>query len=196
MSRFSKALFCGLLLVFSCLSAQDTKVFYLQKISAFLDGLTTLEADFLQFDENGNVIRGHIWLKKPSLMKMRTPAYVIILKDDKVAYYDLGLKEKTVTSAYSSPLSFLLQKRADLRSHLNVLSAQESGDVLSITVCKKDPEADGAITLIFTKDTFRLCGWKLHTNRAQPEASRTISVMLSDQKINQGIPRAEFESVN
>jgi outer membrane lipoprotein-sorting protein len=130
-------------------------------------------------------------------MKMvyrQPPTYVVIAKKNKITHYDCELKEKTETSMYSSPLSFFLERKINLRANLKVLSFYDNGDdMLIIKFCKKDENAEGAVALIFSKNPFTLQKWIIYPDKKNESLSGTVEVSLLNQKTKHSIPSEEFE---
>jgi outer membrane lipoprotein-sorting protein len=162
----------------------------------YLNAVTTFEADFVQTDRYGQKSSGHFFLKRPFLMKMdyrNPPTRTIIAKNNKIIHYDRELKEKTETSMYSSPLSFLLEKKIDLRKNLKMLSVYEETDCLSIKFCKQDDDAEGAVTLVFSKNPLTLRKWIISLDKNGESSAGSVEVVLSNTKSGHSVSAEEFK---
>ncbi|MDR2107270.1 MAG: outer membrane lipoprotein carrier protein LolA [Holosporaceae bacterium] len=162
----------------------------------YLNSVTTFEADFVQTDRYGEKSFGHFFLKRPFLMKMdyrNPPTRVVIAKDNKIIHYDRELKEKTETSMYSSPLSFLLEKKINLRKNLKVLSVTDEADFLSIKFCRKNEEDEGAVTLVFSKNPLTLIKWTVFSDSDDESFSGRVEISLLNPKSGHDIPAEEFK---
>jgi outer membrane lipoprotein-sorting protein len=197
-SRFFKIAVASLLLIFGASHADQKKSSseYLAEIQKYLNDMTTFESDFIQIDKYGGGSFGHFLLKRPFLMKMdyTDPATrAIIAKDDKILCYDKELKEKTITSMHSYPLSFLLERRINLLKNLEVLSIQSGDDFLSVKLARKSKDAEGAITLIFSKNPLTLRKWIVFSDRNDESPSRSVEISLVNWKSRHPISDKEFE---
>ncbi|MDR0677395.1 MAG: outer membrane lipoprotein carrier protein LolA [Holosporaceae bacterium] len=169
-------------------SAED----YLKEVQEYINGLTTFEADFIQTNESGKVSYGRFFLKRPRLMKMiytNPPTYVTVAKGTKITHYNRELKEKTETSIYSSPLSFLLEKKIDFKK-IRVLSMRNSSDTIAMKFCKKDEDSEGAITLFFSRNPLKLQKWIIFPNKNNRTGS--MGILLVNSKAKHNIPDEEF----
>jgi outer membrane lipoprotein-sorting protein len=176
-------------------SAANSRKECVKKVEEYFNGIKTFEANFVQIDKQGHGSVGHFFLKRPHLMKMdyRVPStQVIIVKNNKITHYDRELKEKTETSAYSSPLSFLLEPQISLERHLEILSVHDGKDEFSLKLCKKDGETDGAILLVFSKNPLVLKKWILLEDKKNTAAGNT-EVFLQNHKYGHYISDKEFE---
>ncbi|MDR0968249.1 MAG: outer membrane lipoprotein carrier protein LolA [Holosporaceae bacterium] len=185
------ALFC---LFFTAIG--DELADYIVKVEQYLNNITTFEADFIQIDRSGRVFLGRFFLKRPFLMKMdyTDPAIkVIIAKENKVVVYDRELMEKTETSTYSSPLSFFLERKINLRDNVDLLSIKNEDNYLFLKFCKKDKNAEGAVMLIFSKKPLILRGWIVFSDKNDESPSKSTEISFAKQKSGHFISDKEFE---
>ncbi|MDR0631832.1 MAG: outer membrane lipoprotein carrier protein LolA [Holosporaceae bacterium] len=174
-----------------CANQQD----HVAEVEKYLNDITTFESDFIQVDRRGRVSYGRFFLKRPFLMKMDywdPPTNVIIARNNQIIHYDRELKEKTVTSMYSSPLSFFLEKKIDLQKNLRVLSVRDESDMLSIKFCRKDESAEGAVILVFSKDPMTLRKWIIFPSKSKGSLSDYTEISLMNWKSGHVIPDEEF----
>jgi outer membrane lipoprotein-sorting protein len=193
--------FAGILsgfLVFSSSFAvgQKKTIDYIGEVEKYLNDITTFESDFIQRDKYGRCSRGHLFLKRPHFMKMDytdPSTHVVIAKDNKITHYDRELKEKTETSMYSSPLSFFFERKINLQKNLKVLSIEDGNDFLSIKLCKKNKDEEGAVTLIFSKNPLVLRKWIIFSNKEDQSSYENTEISLINWKSKHSIPDKEFE---
>jgi outer membrane lipoprotein-sorting protein len=189
-------LFLPLVVTFAVSGAVDVSKEYIKKAEEYFNAIGTFEADFVQIDKHGHGALGHFFLKRPYLMKMDyrdPPTQVIIAKNNKITHYDRELKEKTETSAYSSPLSFLLEPQINLERHLKVLAVRDGNDEFSLKLCKKDEETEWAIILVFAKNPLALKKWILLEDKKSASADGNTEVYLRNHKSGHDISDKEFE---
>ncbi|MDR2765850.1 MAG: outer membrane lipoprotein carrier protein LolA [Holosporaceae bacterium] len=172
---------------------------YLEKVEKYFNGITTFESDFVQIDGRGRCSVGRFFLKRPRLMKMdyqNPPTHVIIAKNNRIVHYDRELKERTETSMYSSPLSFLLSPEVNLRKHLKILSIREESDAVFIKFRRKNEDIDGAVILVFSKNPLTLRKWILLENENDEHSDGNIEVSLLNWKLGHDIPSKVFDTFN
>ncbi|MDR2067968.1 MAG: outer membrane lipoprotein carrier protein LolA [Holosporaceae bacterium] len=177
-------------------SKTDKRREHIKKVEEYFNGIRTLEADFVQIDKHGRTSMGHFFLKRPYLMKMDyrdPPTRVIIAKNNKIIHYDRELKEKTETSTYSSPLSFLLEPQINLEQHVDVTSIHDGKDEFSLKFCRKDEEIEEAVLLVFSKNPLTLKEWILLSNKSDVLADGYTEVCLENHRFGHDISDKEFE---
>ena len=161
----------------------------------YLNDLKTFESDFVQRDKCGRYSTGHFFLKRPFLMKMThgNPLIsVIIAKGKKIVYYDVELKEKTETTIHSSPLSFFLESKIDLRKNVKVLSIYDASDAVSIKFCRPNAEDEGTVTLLFSKNPLTLRQWTISSNSVDSSSAASTEISLLNWRSGHSIPDEEF----
>ena len=177
-------------------TATGQKIDWIAKIEDYFNSKLTssVQSDFTQIGSRGGISTGKIFLqRKEGLMKLyyNDPnPNVIIVKDYKLTHFDRDLKEKTVITVYSSPLAFFLEKKVDLKKNVKVVSQDESSDSVTITLKKNGDEDEGAITLLFSKDPFRLRGWVILENN---NYGRQTQIILENTQFKAEFDDKEFD---
>ena len=172
-------------LIISATQAAE-KNFSLDDLEKYLQKLVEIKSDFEQIDKNV-ISKGNFYLNKPKkFMQMiyEAPASLeITLKNKKLIYYDRELKERTETSAHSSPFSFLLKNKVDLKKELQILNVQiMSNNQLRVKLCKKSGD-DGAMMLIFNKNPLSLVGWIIFEDKNDESYQKSVEIRLINPKI-------------
>ena len=183
-----KIIYAIFLLMISTIQAKVAE-FSLNDLEKYFQNLIEIRADFQQIDKNV-ICEGTFYLNKPKkFMQMiyKEPASLeITLKNKKLIYYDRELKEMTETSAHSSPLSFLLKNKVNLKKEVQILSVKTSlNDQLYVKLCKKN-EDEGAITLIFNKNPLSLVGWIIFEDKNEESYQKSVEIWLINPKIKRG----------
>ena len=163
----------------------------IQQIEKYFNSITTFEADFVQTDAYGRESFGHFYMKMPSMMKMDyidPPTHVMIACANKIVHYDRELEEKDEIPLSASPLSFLLKRNVNFkRFRIKILKNEE--DVLIIRLSRQN--ADGAITLVFSKNPFLLREWFIIEDIRRPQ--NFVQITLFNWRYGQPIDDAEFK---
>ena len=172
---------------------------YLKQVEQFFNSISTFKSDFIEISSKGWQSCGSFAMKRhPAMLKMDykiPPTKIIIVKNNKVIYYDKELKEKSVTSVYSSPLAFFLDPKINIRENLEVISCLKMNSMLVMVFRKKGDkdEENGVVALIFSLKPFQLTGWEIYRNSTQMDIEIPIRVYLKEPKINQKISDDEFK---
>lgn len=143
-----------LALLFST-SAQADDAALAQKVEGYLNSLTTISADFVQLDAEGNASGGKFLLKRPGKFKWeyddRQP--ILIVSDGgQLVYYDKKMKEVSYVSADNTLANFLARKTIKLSGDVKLVSITENGNEIRAKIMQKGKPDQGMLTMIF-KDT-------------------------------------------
>lgn len=183
-------------------------------IEDFLNTIRTWRADFLETDSQGRISRGIFLLKKsPAMMKMDyiDPATrVIVVKNHKVIFYDKELKEKSITSVHSSPLSFFLDYKIDLKENVSIIDCEESNGKLIAVFRKKDDKngEKGVIRIVFRilsnskianssqkNDQEKRKGRKGdNNNKSAEDLANSVSLQLESWEVYRNVQALNFEN--
>jgi outer membrane lipoprotein-sorting protein len=135
----------------------------LNALSKYLNGLTTVEADFTQVNSDGSVSTGKIFIKRPGRVRFEynPPDKALVMAGgQQVAIFD-G-KSNVAPEQYPlkrTPLNLILAKDVDLGKAKMVVG--HTADGTSTRVKAQDPEHPeyGTIELVFTADPVELRQW-------------------------------------
>ncbi len=163
-----KKFFLSLFLVsFSALSsfAADGQEETLQKIEKYLNGVKTLEADFVQTATNGSSAEGKLYIKKPNKLNMQYSgdAQISIIGDGKyIIYQDKELDQVTHIDYDDIPATLILGDDIKIDGKKIVASDfyQDSG-MTSVTFSYPENKNINPITLIFSNKPLELKQWKV-----------------------------------
>lgn len=135
----------------------------LKDISAYLNGLTTVEADFTQVNSDGTISTGKIYIKRPGRVRFEygpPDRSLVIAGSNNVAIFDS--KSNQPPEQYPlkrTPLNLILAANVDLGRAKMVVGHSEDGT--STRVRAQDPEHPeyGSIELVFTANPVELRQW-------------------------------------
>ncbi|MDR1335146.1 MAG: outer-membrane lipoprotein carrier protein LolA [Holosporaceae bacterium] len=175
---------------------------YITLIEKYLNAISTITAEFEQCDSRGFISNGYFFMKRIGgvfALKMdckSSNGKVVLIKNDKVTYYNRELREKTETAIYTSPLAFLLDKKIDLHRNTKILSAMEENGRIIITFCQAFGDSDGAIKLVFQKEQLlakepaAIEQWVIFKNKS--DLNDSIMITLKNQKYST-VANEEFD---
>ncbi len=145
------------------LSDADRQV--VQKVERYLNGLSTVQARFVQSASNGSYAEGMVYVDRPSRMRFDydPPVPMLIVADGyAVAVYDRELKQVTQLPIWETPLWFLFKEPIQLEESL-VLTYLSHGQG-SIVMTIQEEQAEGnlaSVTLTFNEAPMELRKWEV-----------------------------------
>jgi len=142
------------------LTEQDLKDVH--RIEAYLTGVKSLKARFQQFSQNGGLIYGNIYLRRPGRLRIEydPPVPVLIVADGTWAsFYDTELDQLNQAPLGSTPAWFLLRDPVTLTDGVTITSLRRAPGAMQIEMYQtRDPDA-GLVRLIMTDDPIELRQW-------------------------------------
>lgn len=142
------------------LSGQDAAD--LNKIQAYLNGLRTLKARFIQVAPDGTSTSGIAWLERPGRMRFQydPPSPVLLVAGHGLfVFYDRQLGQTTNIPLEATPLGLLLAPNIQLSGDVTVTDFQRPPGQLQVTLVRTHSPGDGSLTLVFSDDPLELRQW-------------------------------------
>lgn len=135
----------------------------LSRLSAYLNGLTTLEAEFTQVNSDSTISTGKLFLKRPGRARFEyapPDRSLVMAGGGQVAIFDA--KSNQPPEQYPlrrTPLNLILAREVDLGRADMVVGHYEAQDTTRVVA--QDPEHPeyGTIELVFSSDPVALKQW-------------------------------------
>ena len=166
----------------------------LDKAVAALRGISTMRANFVQTDRNGQAVSGVMTLKRPGKIRFEYEKGVplLVVSNGKSMYmidYEVNQVQRWPIS--NSPLGALLDPSRDVKKYGKLVPTSHS-DVVSIEV--RDPKRSefGVITLIFARDASAPGGLRLTHWVALDSQNHRTTVRLSNQRYGVAVADSAF----
>jgi outer membrane lipoprotein-sorting protein len=132
------------------------------RIEAYLNGIKSLKARFQQYSQNGGLVYGNIYLRRPGRLRIEydPPVPVLIVADGTWAsFYDTELDELNQAPLGSTPAWFLLRDPVSLTDGVTITSLKRAPGAMQIEMYQtRDPDA-GQVRLIMTDQPIELRQW-------------------------------------
>ncbi|HEY6918956.1 MAG TPA: outer membrane lipoprotein carrier protein LolA [Tabrizicola sp.] len=143
----------------------------LATLSAYLNSLTTAEADFTQVNSDGSISTGKIYINRPGRVRFEyapPDRSLVIAGGQQVAIFDA--KSNQPPEQYPlkrTPLNLILAKDIDLGRAKMVVGHSDDGTSTRVTA--QDPENPeyGTIELVFTDNPVELRQWVITDDLGQ-----------------------------
>ena len=160
-----------------------------QKILKYLQNFDSLKSDFIQVNNNGNVLSGKITILRPGKVRVEYNEIPLLIISDgkKIASINKELDSITFYRIKDIPLALLLFKNFSLKN-VQILDYFDLENQLQIRLKEKDKESEDFIDILFEKNTFTLKKWTVFKNK-----SNKTEVLLENVRFNDKINKKIFE---
>ncbi len=187
------ALTISVIAVLGGLAAQaETEDALLRRIEAYLNGIDTLAANFLQVNHDGSISEGEIVIARPGRMRIdyAPPLKVEIISDgDWITYIDRELGQISQAPLNGSHAEFLLREDLRFDDDVTVTGIKREANVVEITIARKENPEQGSMTLVFADKPLELRQWSV----VDPQRL-TTRVTLFDTRFGLALDPALFEA--
>jgi outer membrane lipoprotein-sorting protein len=132
------------------------------EIERYLDSIRTMSAEFQQFDEQGRVATGRIYLARPGRMRVEYDPpipYLLVASSGALVYYDPEVKQLTTLPLSSTPAAFLLKDHISLTKGVVVKSFERGPGAVRVEVANADDETAGSVLMVFEDRPMALRQW-------------------------------------
>ncbi|MBX7527960.1 LolA family protein [Qipengyuania vesicularis] len=159
-----------------------------------LRGISTMKADFVQTDRNGQAVSGVMTLKRPGKIRFEYEKGVdlLVVSNGKSMYMiDYAVNQVQRWPIRNSPLGALLDPNRDVKKYGRLIETSHS-DVVSIEVRDSDRPEFGVITLIFQRDASAPGGLRLTHWVALDSQNHRTTVRLRNHRYGMAVADSTF----
>src|SRR5262252_8067078 len=132
------------------------------RITAYLDGLRTMKAHFLQVAPNGAITQGTVWLERPGRMRFQydpPSPLLLVAGHGLVVFHDKSLNQTSNIPLSRTPLGILLADHVTLQGDVTVTGIQRLPGQIQISLVRTASPGDGTLTLVFADNPLALRQW-------------------------------------
>lgn len=186
----TRFLLAPVLVALTALPAMAEKL-SLDEISRYLNGLTTLEAEFTQINSDQTISTGTIKIQRPGRARFEynpPEKTLVIAGAGKLAVFDA--KSNTGPEQYplkETPLNLILARDVDLSRSGMVVGHDFDGTATTVTAQDPDHPEYGNMQMMFTADPVELRQWVITDS-----AGEQTSVILGELTEGMRFPTATF----
>lgn len=172
------------------LAAVEDQAQVLAEVERYLNTITTLDARFVQLNQDGTTATGQFQLKRPQYARIAydDPATVLVARGQKYQFWDAEIGQFYEGPVSASPVSVLLHPVIDIHEVADVLDVSRDRGLLMVTMRPSQDPGSGLLTLVFEENPTRLRQW--YVKDAQGYVTR---VTLVDSAFGVEIPNSLFE---
>lgn len=161
----------------------------LDAISAWLNGLTTLTADFVQLNPQGTMSQGTFYLSRPGRLRFeyRPPSAMLIVATGGNIYVRNGrLNTVDRYSISDNPLGLLLAGTVDLKRNPSVLAIERKPDALVLHARSATNRLSENIVITFAAPQLALKQWTV-TDIQGGQTGIALSGIKTGVKLDEGL---------
>ena len=136
----------------------------LDRVSAYLNSIRTLQGDFVQIGPEGQLDQGRFYLEKPGRMRFeyRPPNPVLIVADGRtVAVANRKLKTVNRYPLSSTPLDLILADNMDLRHDNSIMAVRHEPGLLIVEARSSTSRNKPNLSLVFADPVLELRQWTI-----------------------------------
>ncbi len=166
-TRFLRVLVVALALAVIGASAQSVttpaeEAEAIGRVEAYLNGIDTLRAGFVQIAPDGAVSEGTLYIKRPGQLRIDytpPPNVKIIGTDGWLTYIDSELGQISQMPLSDSPASVFVAENIRFGEDVLVTGVERAASILRVTLEKAGRPGLGSLTLVFTDNPLDLRQW-------------------------------------
>lgn len=165
----------------------------LTQVAAYLNGLKTITARFMQVGPDGSVRTGKAIVQRPGKMRFqydKPNPQLLVAGFGLLVYHDPRLNQTTNIPLSSTPLGILLAKHVQLSGPVTVTRVTQPPGEIQVTLIRTGKTAQGHITLVFSTNPLQLRQW-----RVTDAQGRITQVSLYDLHATKPFPGKDFEYI-
>jgi outer membrane lipoprotein-sorting protein len=172
----------------------------LARIEAYLNGMRTLKARFLQVAPDGSTAEGVAWLERPGRMRFQydPPSPLLLVAGHGLFFFhDSQINQTTNLPLDATPLGLLLQDNLHLSGAVTVMGIERLPGQIQVTMVRTASPGDGSLTLVFSDAPLALRQWSVVDARQQETRVTLFNIELGgsfDQKLFVFIPETGSSS--
>ncbi len=171
----------GLVRVAAAAAPTDADRRDLGRIEDYFNGISTLQARFLQLSPNGRTAEGNLYISRPGRLRFEYDPpvpYLLIANGTQVIFYDKELDTPTYVSLSSTPLEFLLGQTVKLSGLVTVTNVERRPGIIRITLVQTSSPKDGQVIITFTERPIEVKKWALVDAKGT-----TVEVAIFDPRL-------------
>src|SRR5438067_4622471 len=154
------ALLASVTAVFADYSTQEKSD--LDRLSATLNAIHSLKAEFVQNDPNGAIEQGEVYIEKPGKMRFeyKPPSALTVVSDGiDVAVFNKKLNTTDRYPLSTTPLNLLLSDHVNLKGSTYVIGIDHKPGIIVVHARSNDRRVTGNIAIVFSDPGLDLKQW-------------------------------------
>jgi outer membrane lipoprotein-sorting protein len=163
----------------------------LARIEAYLNGIRSLKARFIQSAPNGGISQGVALLQRPGRMRFQydppTP-YLLVANHGVLVFRDNQLNQTSNIPLSRTPLGILLGDRVNLSGDVTVTKLVRLPGQLQVSLVRTASPGEGTLTLIFADNPLSLRQWVV-----LDQQGKQTRVAFTNMEVGASVDSNQFE---
>ena len=162
------------------------------RIFDYLQTFSSLKSNFIQVNNNGDILTGKIFLIRPGKVRINYNEIPLLIISDgqKVATINKKLKSISFYKLSDVPIKLLLFKNFKY-DNIKVLNLKESENQIVIQLAEIKKESNGYVEVIFEKQPFIMKKWIVFRDKFTK-----TEILLNNLKLNEKVRLELFDIDN
>ena len=159
------------------------------EIENYLNNITSMEANFIQMNQDTSFSEGVFYLLKPGKFRWeyKDQPITIVANGKSLIYLDKELEQVNYIPIENTIAALLIQKNINLNKDVAISELTTTENAIKITVTQEKQKEIKQLSLIFQRDPFELGKIELIDEQEQK-----IIITFFDKKINQKKPHKDL----
>ena len=140
----------------------------LDKISAYLNGIHSLKARFVQIGPEGGTDSGTLYIQKPGQIRFEynpPSALLIVATNGRVYVKNSRLNTRDTYDLSDTPLGLLLNQNVDLKANRAVMGVNDQNGMVTVQARTSTNRNNSNITMVFSSPGLELRQWTVRDNQ-------------------------------
>ena len=159
------------------------------RILNYLESFSSLSSEFIQINNNGDVLSGKIFILRPGRFRIEYEQIPLVLISDskRLASINKDLKSINFHNTNKNPLSILLFKKLDMKE-IKILNFVEKENTILVEIASANFEDKGFVEILFETKPLRMKKWTVFkTDQTKTE------VFFDNLFLNKSLPSRLFD---
>ena len=152
-----------------------------ERVLNFLQSFNTLNAEFIQINNNGEILSGKILITRPGKTRIEYNEIPLLLISDGKRFASINNKIKSITfyNLADIPVSLFLYKNFE-KKDIEIIGLYEKENQIKIRIRHKKRNDESFLEIVFEKNPFLMKKWTIFQN-----ATNKIEVLLNTLIVNE-----------
>ncbi len=131
------------------------------RVENYLNSLTTMVADFIQYSPDGSKQTGKFYLSRPGKLRWEyspVPPVVIVARNGSVTYFDKELNQVSHVTTDDPLANILTRKQIEISGDLKVVYLDKPKDKIVMSLAKRKNPSEGRVTFTLSDPDMQLQG--------------------------------------
>lgn len=135
-----------------------------ERVEAYLNGVKTIRARFVQVADTGEAAAGTFYLDRPGRLRVQYDPpnpNLLVANGYNLIHYDSSLETVAYLPLDSGPAGVLVREKIALAGDLRVNRVERRAGTLRVSIVQRDDPRAGEITLVFRDQPLALNQWRV-----------------------------------